>query len=173
LAVSGLDLLRSAIDAVQFAATVRDLWSVHVQGGSDTFKIVIDSTSNPTPTPTPIGSSGGPSGGPPPNSGTPACTNAPSLASPGDGQTVGRTVTLAWNAPSSCSPAGYTLHINQSADPEGAPIIKDTGVGPTSFQYTFPSDGTYYWHVRACSTCTPAQAGPVGEWARRRQCIEQ
>jgi hypothetical protein len=145
----------------------------HATAGSVVFKATPSSTDSggPTPTNTPIGASGSPTGGgptgggPPPNSGTPACTNAPSLASPGDGQTVGRTVTLAWNAPSSCTPAGYTLHINQSPDPEGAPIIKDTGVGPTSFQYTFPQDGTYYWHVRACSVCTPYKPGP---WATGR-----
>lgn len=110
------------------------------------------------PTPTPQSPS--PSGSPPSSA---SCTTAPAIAAPSNGQTIAsRSVPLSWNRPSSCSPDGYTLHINTSPDPEAQPILLDTGVGPTSYSYTFAKDGTYYWHVRACKTCTPYKPGP---WA--------
>ena len=91
---------------------------------------------------------------------------APSLLSPGDGETVHeRHVRLDWAAPQCSGLRGYTLHITTGSDPEDG-IIKDTGVGPDEYTYDFPHDGTFYWHVAAWS------GDNRGPWASRRIVID-
>lgn len=95
----------------------------------------------------------------------PACAAAPLLTAPPDGQTLtSRTVTLTWEAPQGCVPNGYTVRITANYDPEARPWIVDTGWAPTDYTYTFTTDGTYYWHIRACQPCTPFHPG---SWAIR------
>jgi hypothetical protein len=89
-----------------------------------------------------------------------ACAAAPTLTGPADGQTLNsRTVTLTWEAPQGCVPDGYTVRISANYDPEAKPWIVDTGWAPTDYIYTFSTDGTYYWHIRACKPCTPFHPG--------------
>ncbi len=93
------------------------------------------------------------------------CAAAPILTDPVDGQMLNSlTVTLTWEAPRGCLPEGYTVRITANYDPEAKPWIVDTGWAPTYYKYTFPADGTYYWHIRACKPCTPFHPG---NWAIR------
>lgn len=93
------------------------------------------------------------------------CAAAPTLTGPPDGQTVNvRTITFTWEAPPGCVPDGYTVRINADYDPEAKPWIVDTGWAPTDYTYTFSTDGTYYWHIRACQPCSPFHPG---SWAIR------
>jgi len=93
------------------------------------------------------------------------CAAAPTLTGPPDGQTLNsRTLTLTWEAPQGCLPDGYTVRISADYDPEAKPWIVDTGWAPTDYTYTFATDGTYYWHIRACQPCTPFHPG---SWAIR------
>lgn len=107
------------------------------------------------------GSSGGSDPTPTPNSGSP-CTDAPTFTDHRDGDLIVPNVSTIfhWNAPSSCTPDGYTFRVNQSSDPEAQPMLKDEGTGPSQDGFTPPSEDTYYIHVRACHTCTPFQPGP-------------
>lgn len=143
---------------VQSGGTPGDIESVHgaVRQDDNAINLItswIDDGDNSGGTPTPA-----PTNTPAP--GGASCTTAPPLNNPTDGQTVDRGVTFSWNAPSTCTPGGYTFRINQSSDPEAQPWMVDTGWAPTSFSYTFNSDGTYYYHVRACGPCTPFNPGP-------------
>lgn len=74
--------------------------------------------------------------------------SSPTLLAPANGQTssIG-SVTFSWVAPNCTGLTGYTLHINQSPDPEAQPFLLDTGVGGTSYSYALSSGGVYYWHV--------------------------
>ena len=91
---------------------------------------------------------------------------APTSISPEDGTTsVARTVNLVWNA-SSCANGGYTVHITTSPDPESGIIPSgDTGAGQSQFPFTFPSTGTFYWHVAAWSN------GQRTAWSSPRKII--
>lgn len=94
-----------------------------------------------------------------------ACEAVPILTGPVDGQTLNsRTVTLTWEPPQDCIPEGYTVRLSVNYDPEAKPWIVDTGWRPTYYPYTFSTDGTYYWHIRACKPCTPFHPG---NWAIR------
>ncbi len=93
------------------------------------------------------------------------CAAAPILIEPVDGQTLNsRTAMLTWEAPQGCLPEGYTVRISANYDPEARPWIIDTGWAPTDYKYTFSTDGTYYWHIRACKPCNPFHPG---SWAIR------
>jgi len=93
------------------------------------------------------------------------CAAAPTLTDPVDGQMLNsRTVTMTWEAPQGCLPDGYTVRISANYDPEAKPWIVDTGWAPTYYKYTFSTDGSYYWHIRACKPCTPFHPG---NWAIR------
>ncbi|GEM_PF-6562117 len=96
----------------------------------------------------------------------PGCLGAPSLQSPGQGDTInsGTQVTFRWAPPPNCSPGGYTFRITSSSNPNEQPWIVDTGEGSTSHMFTFNSNGTYYWSVRACKPCTPFAPGA---WSTR------
>ena len=90
------------------------------------------------------------------------------LVSPSDGQTFSspNNIQLDWNAPSACPGLnGYTLHVTTGPGPEDG-IILDTGVGSTDYTWTFPSDGTFYWHVAAWSN------GVRQAWSSRRLVID-
>ena len=96
--------------------------------------------------------------------------SAPSLSEPSDGATLSsRTITFRWNAPSNCSPDGYTFRIKNVPDMDsGGTTIVDTGVGGTERTETVNGwDNTdLYWSVRACKPCTPYTPGP---WAPVRR----
>lgn len=100
--------------------------------------------------------SGGGSGGGPPG--------APTLQSPSNGSTqTSRTVTFSWSPPNSPNLNGYTLHVSSSStiDGSGFQQVVDTGVGGTSYTYTFSQDySTLWWSVAAWNT-----AGQRGNWA--------
>lgn len=99
------------------------------------------------------------------NSGVGGTCAAPSLNSPANGQTMNnRTITMSWNAPSCSGLNGYTLHVTTGTGPENG-IILDTGVGQTQHTWTFPSDGTFYWHVAAWAN------GQRGLWSSRQVVI--
>jgi hypothetical protein len=86
--------------------------------------------------------------------------------SPGDGETVrNRQVTFHWSGPNCSGLNGYTLHITTGSGAEDG-IILDQGVGPTEYSFTFPKDGTFYWHVAAWSN------GQRGPWSSRRVVID-
>src|SRR6266536_4500211 len=105
--------------------------------------------SNPTPTPT-SGSGGTGS----------TCTDAPTFSDHRDGDVINTgSTTFHWNAPSSCTPDGYSFNVSPTSDPEANKIFGG-GVGPTEYAYTFTNPGTYYISVRACKTCTPYVPGP-------------
>jgi len=105
--------------------------------------------SNPTPTPT-SGSGGTGS----------TCTDAPTFSDHRDGDVINTgSTTFHWNAPSSCTPDGYSFNVSPTSDPEANKIFGG-GVGPTEYAYNFTTPGTYYISVRACKTCTPYVPGP-------------
>lgn len=88
--------------------------------------------------------------------------STPQLASPADGEQIrNREVTLKWSSPNCVGISGYTLHITTGNNPEDG-IVFDQGVGPTQFNYIFPKDGTFYWHVAAWIN------GHRGWWSSRR-----
>src|SRR5262249_49325421 len=78
---------------------------------------------------------------------------APTLVSPGDNATSNtRIVTFDWNDSTCSNVSGYTLHVTTGSGPEDGIIPNgDMGVGPSQQQFTFLSDGTFYWHVATWS----------------------
>ena len=93
--------------------------------------------------------------------------SAPSLQAPGNGSaTNNRAVTFSWSPPSSMDPStiqGYTLHISTTStiDGSGANLILDTGVGGTTYTYTFSQDySTVWWSVATWNT-----SGQRSNWA--------
>jgi murein DD-endopeptidase MepM/ murein hydrolase activator NlpD len=113
----------------------------------------------------------------PPVSGGTSCA-APHLTSPDNGATVdSRTVTFHWDAPDCPGLTGYTIHVTTGSGPEDG-IILDSAASLTEYSYTFPSDGTYYWHVAAWSNGTVrgpwadyrivvSTSTPVNQWSAR------
>jgi len=118
-----------------------------------------------TPTPTPTSGSGGTDPTPTPTSGSgggsgSTCTDAPTFTDHHDGDVINTgSTTFHWNAPSSCTPDGYSFNVSPTSDPEANKIFGG-GVGPTEYAYNFTNPGTYYISVRACKTCTPYVPGP-------------
>ncbi len=111
-----------------------------------------------------------------PDNGGSSCP-APTLTSPGDGETVhDRTVTFRWNAPSNCNPNGYTLRVKNTTNMEsGGTTYLDAGVGPTEFSCNFdgsqdppcksaPENTDLYWSTRPIINDQPA-----GDWAPARR----
>ena len=71
-----------------------------------------------------------------------------------------RSVHFTWQNPNSTNQSGYTFRLNTSSNPDTQPWIVDTGLGNsyTSYDNTFSSDGTYYWHMRTWNTSNQASS---------------
>lgn len=120
-----------------------------------------------TPTPTPTSGSGGTTPTSTPTQAPTSCTAAPAITSPSDGATTDRGISINWNAAATCASNGYTVRINQTADPEDRTNMPvDHGIGGTSDSFTFPNDGTWYIHVRTAGS-TP------GPWTTIRIVVQQ
>lgn len=99
------------------------------------------------------------------NGGGGGSLNHPTLLSPSSGQTLtSRSVHFTWQSPNSPSQTGYTFRLNTSSNPDTQPWIVNTELGNeySSYDYTYSSDGTYYWHMRTWNT-----SGQASNWVTR------
>jgi hypothetical protein len=86
---------------------------------------------------------------------TSAVIDPPTLLDPGDGVALANpNVTFSWQSPNSPGQTGYGFRLNQSANPNATPLLVDTTLGSStlSYNYTFASDGIYYWHMQTTTS---------------------
>lgn len=93
---------------------------------------------------------------------TPCQPDAPYLLLPAFGSTWNtRAINFTWEPPYSSHPTGYDFRLSTSPDPETPPWLVNTflDAGATTYTYTLPADGGYYWFMRTWNTL-----GQSSEW---------